>query len=140
MASVRRAIERDLEALHPLLDQLLPAEMTRRQAIWPEALARDGYAAWIAEVDGHAAGFVDLYVLPDVGHGRNIGLINTLVVDAGYRRRGIGASLLNEAAAHCRRHDVVELHVWTDSDNTRALALYERTGFAQRAVLLEREM
>lgn len=140
MASVRRAIDRDLEALHPLIDQLLPAELARRQTIWPEALAREGYAAWIAEIDGQAAGFVDLYVLPDVGHGRNIGLINTLVVGAGFRRRGVGESLLQETIAHCRRHDVVELHLWTDWNNAPAIALYERIGFAKRSLLMELEM
>jgi ribosomal protein S18 acetylase RimI-like enzyme len=140
MASVRRALERDLEALHPLLEQLLPAELARRRTVWPEALTRDGYAAWIAEIDGQAAGFVDLYVLPDVGHGRNIALINTLVVGAGFRRRGVGKSLLQETIAHCRRLDVVELHLWTDWDNAPAIALYERIGFVKRSLLMEFEM
>ncbi|MHB8730640.1 MAG: GNAT family N-acetyltransferase [bacterium] len=140
MPFIRRVVENDLERAHRLLEQLMPAAFALRRAIWRDTLAQDGYAAWIAEVDGQAAGFIDLYLFPDVGHGRTIGLVNNLVVDARFRRRGLGEDLLKEATAYCRQHDVVELHVWTDSDNDPALHLYERAGFARRAVLLELEM
>ncbi len=140
MARIRRAVESDLKAIHPVLKQLSPAEFGRRQAVWRDSLAQDGYAAWIAEVDDQTAGFIDLYLFPDVSHGRTIGLVNNLVVDGRFRRRGLGEGLLKEAIAHCRRHDAVELHVWTDTDNAPALRLYEGAGFARRAVLLELQM
>lgn len=137
MSDVRRAIEGDLEAVHPLLDQLLPAGFARRQAIWRDALARDDYAAWVAEVDGQPAGFLDLILFPDVAHGGKIGVISNLVVDARVRGRGVGTCLLREAIHHAEQHGAVELHVWTDFDNTAALGLYERVGFVRRAMLLE---
>ena len=140
MARVRRIVESDFEAVHRLLDQLMPAALELRQAIWSATLAQNDYAAWLAEIDGQAAGFVDLYLFPDVGHGRAIGLVNNLVVDSRFRRRGLGEALLKEATAYCRRRDAVELHVWTEADNTPALNLYERVGFTRRAVLLELEM
>ena len=140
MARIRRVVESDFDAAHRLLDQLMPASIERRQAIWRDTLAQDAYAAWIAEVDDQAAGFLDLYLFPDIGHGRTIGLVNNLVVDERFRRRGLGESLLKEATAYCRAHDVIELHVWTEPDNAPALGLYERSGFRRRAVLLEQEM
>ena len=140
MARIRRAVENDLDGIHRLLEQRSPAEFERRRAVWRESLAREGYAAWIAEIDDQAAGFIDLYLFPDVSHSRTIGLVNNLFVDERYRRRGLGDRLLKETIAHCRRHDTVELHVWTDADNAAALGLYEGAGFARRAVLLELPM
>ena len=137
---IRRAVEHDLEAVHRLLDQLMPAALERRRAVWRDTLAQDAYAAWIAEIDDRAAGFVDLYLFPDIGHGRAIGLVNNLIVDERFRRRGLADGLLKETIAHCRRHNAVELHVWTGTDNAPALRLYEGAGFARRAVLLERQM
>jgi len=134
---VRRATESDLEAIHPLLEELVPAESGRSRAAWSEALTKDGYAAWIAEVDGAPAGFIDLLLFHDVAHGATVGLINNLVVDARFRGRGLGASLLGEAIHHGRREGAVEVHVWTDFENAPAIGLYERLGFARRALLLE---
>jgi ribosomal protein S18 acetylase RimI-like enzyme len=140
MARVRRVTQNDFQVVHRLLDQLMPAALELRRAVWRDTLVRDDYTAWIAEIGGEGAGFVDLYVFPDVGHGRNIGLINNLIVDARFRRRGVGEGLLKEAMACGRQHDVIELHLWTDADNAPALGLYERTGFTRRAVLMELEI
>lgn len=137
MSYVRRAVEGDLEAVHPLLDQLLTAEFARRQAVWRDAFAQDDFAAWVAEVDGRPAGFLDLILFPDVAHGGKIGVINNLVVDAPVRGRGLGTRLLREAIHYSRQRGAVELHVWTDFDNTAALGLYESVGFVRRAMLLE---
>lgn len=138
--SVRRAIESDFVSIHSLLEQLMPGEADHRQAIWRDALRDEGYYAWVAEVDRKPVGFVDLFVIPDVAHGRNIGLINNLVIDDRFRGRGLGESLLREAIEHCRRRDAVEVHVWTEFDNARAIGLYKKLGFADRALLLELEL
>lgn len=140
MADVRRVVLSDFEVVHSLLDQLMPASSNLRRDIWRPMLARRDYAAWIAEVGGRPAGFIDVYVLPDIGHGRDIGLINNLVVDERFRRRGLGQELLKAAAAHCRALDAVELHVWTETDNAGAIALYERSGYVRRAVLMELQL
>ncbi len=137
---VRRAFADDLEAIHPLLEELVPAQSARSRAAWSEALTKEGYAAWIAEVGSTPAGFVDLVVFHDVAHDAKIGLISNLVVDARFRGRGLGASLLAEAIQHCRREGAAEVHVWTDFENTGAIGLYERLGFVRRALLLELQM
>lgn len=137
---VRRAVESDLTAIHPLLEELVPAALGRRGATWNEALTKEGYAAWVAEVDRTPAGFIDLLLFPDMAHGAKVGLINNLVVDARFRGRGLGESLLREAIHHCREQGAVELHVWTNIHNARAIGLYEHLGFVSRALLLELQM
>jgi len=134
---VRRAVESDLKTIHPLLEQLMNAEPDRRRTMWSEALENEGYAAWIADADGQPVGFIDLFVFPDVAHGRTIGLINNLVVDERFRGRGLGESLLRAAIRHGKQRGAVELHVWTDFDNKPAIGLYKRVSFVDRALLLE---
>ena len=140
MAQIRRVVEHDFEPVHRLLEQLMPAPPGLRENIWSRMLARQDYAAWIAEIDRRPVGFIDLYVFPDIGHGRNIALINNLVVDEAFRGRGLGGALVGETVAHCRAHDAIELHLWTGFDNTRALALYERCGFVRRSLVMELEL
>lgn len=78
---VRRANESDLEVAHSLLEQLMPAPPGRRQLMWEAALRNANYAAWIADMDGTLAGFLDLFIFPDVAHGSNIGVISNLIID-----------------------------------------------------------
>jgi len=134
---VRRAVKSDLEAMHPLLEQLMHGEFTGRQTMWGETFEHAGYAAWVAEVNGELGGFIDLFVFPDVAHGGKVGLINTLVVDERFRRRGLGEGLLREAIHHSGQQGAIELHVWTDASNQPAIGLYRRLGFVDRAMLLE---
>ncbi len=138
--SVRRAIESDLEAIHPLLEQLMYAEAQQRLAIWNEVVKEENYAAWVAEEDRRLVGFIDLFIFPDVAHGHSLGVISNLVIDEHFRGRGLGKDLLREAIEHCKQRAVAELHVWTDVDNEPAITLYERQGFIKRSVLLELQL
>ncbi len=137
---VRRAVKRDLEAIHPILEQLMPGALEQRRMMWSAALEHAGYAAWVAEVDGTLVGFIDVVVFPDVSHGSKIGLISNLVVDERFRGRGLGEGLLREAIHYCRDESAAELHVWTGFDNRPAIGLYKSLGFVDRALLLELQM
>jgi len=137
---IRRAHEGDGERVHPLLEQLMHADRERRGGAWRVALKDPDYAAWVAEADGKAIGFLDLFVLADVAHGANIAVINNLVVDAGFRSRGIGTHLLRAAERHRRERGAVETHVWTGRENGPAIRLYTACGFVDRGVLLELEL
>ncbi len=46
-------------------------------------------------------------------------------------------TLAREALDHSGREGTIEAHVWTESDNTRAIGPYQHIGFAERALLLE---
>jgi ribosomal protein S18 acetylase RimI-like enzyme len=135
--NVRRAQLVDRAIIRPLLEQLMPGRSDRGDAIWAEALQDERYAAWVAEDGGRLAGFVDVFLFPDVGHDRYIGVINNVVVDVRARGQGVGKRLVREVVEHCRRHDAVEVHVWTDRTNARAIGLYKKLGFEDRGVLLE---
>ncbi len=137
---IRRAREGDLEPIHPILEELMHTQVEHRSLMWRESLNHQGYAAWVAEVNGALAGFIDLVVFPDVAHGCRISIISNLVVRHEFRRHGLGERLLREAIRHCKQQGASELHVWTGFDNTPAIGLYRRVGFTDRALLLEAEL
>jgi len=105
--------------------------------MWDALRGYPGYRAWVAEIDDALAGFLDLFVFPDVAHGALIAIINTLIVGEPFRERGLGKRLLHAAVDHSSREKAAEVHVWTEFDNARAIQLYKSVGFAERALLLE---
>ena len=54
-----------------------------------------------------------------------------LMVAAGYRRRGVGGALLEEAVGWARAGGVLKLELHVFPHNTAALALYEGFGFVR---------
>ncbi len=137
---IRRAEHSDIQAIDTVLEQLLHGDRDRRGTMWPQLLEDPSYTAWVSEDGGAVVGFLDLLIWSDIGHGRKVGLVNNLVVDERARGRRLGTLLLEEAIRHCRHQDIVELHVWTDFDNERALGLYKKLGFVDRGRLLEIEL
>ncbi len=103
-------------------------------------MSAKGYLAWVAEADGGPAGFLDLFVLPDVAHGGKIGLINNLVIDGRFRGQGLGERLVQKAIEHSGRCKLVELHLWTEFDNKPAIGLYKKLSFRERSLLMELEL
>lgn len=138
--TIRRAVETDFEDVDRLLEQLMPGDRDRRRRIWAHLLNDPCCAAWVAVDDGAAVGFLDALLWDDIGHGHTLGLVNNLVVDARVRGQGIGQALLGAAIAHCEEHGAAELHVWTEADNEAAIRLYRKLRFADRGVLLERQI
>ena len=137
---IRRVRESDAVAIDALLEQLMPGSAERRRSLWPTLFQTEGYTAWVADTDSELAGFLDLFILPDIAHGGWMGLINNLVVDGRFRGRGLGESLLREAIEHSKSQGVVELHLWTAFGNEPAIGLYEKVGFEKRALLMELEL
>jgi diamine N-acetyltransferase len=86
----------------------------------------------LAEADGYLVGYLLLRraPAPAVVPGRRRLLVDRLYVLASWQDRGIGGSLLDRADQEARGsgHDVLWLSVW--ERNPRALAFYERRGFA----------
>ena len=134
---IRRTRPDDFPKVQSLLTQLMHGLPQGQQAMWDALRGYPGYSAWVAEIDEALAGFLDLFVFPDVAHGAPIAIINNLIVGEPFRRRGLGKRLLQAAVDHSRRERAAEVHVWTDFTNARAIQLYKSVGFAERAVLLE---
>lgn len=84
-------------------------------------------ALLVAEVEGALAGRLSISrdPHPSSAHVADLGLM----VDAAYRRRGIGAALLVAAERWARAAGVTKLELHVFPHNTPAIALYEKHGY-----------
>ena len=83
----------------------------------------------VADVDGEAAGFIALHVMPRFEHDDRIVRVLALVVDAGYRERGIGHRLMAEAERVGREVGAAFVEVTAGHHRPEARHLYEALGY-----------
>ena len=131
--TIRRAGQRDTEAIAPLLGQLgYPAsalelgERLERLTDHPDA------EVLVAELDGEVVGvaayhLVDLLERPDPQC-----RITALVVDDRYRRRGVAYALLHAIEESARDVGCFRLEVTTRPERAEALAFFRAAGFDER--------
>jgi ribosomal protein S18 acetylase RimI-like enzyme len=85
--------------------------------------ARGHIVRLVAEVEGQVVANGQLTLLRDKGE------IGSLVVAAPYRRRGIGAALVQELIDKARERDVRTLELSAPADTPWIQAWYQRLGF-----------
>lgn len=140
--SVRTADIHDLDRLAPLFDAY---RQFYGQA--PDLAAARGFLAarfahhqsllLLAEFDGNAAGFTQLYPLFSSVRMARVYLLNDLFVAPAARRSGVGCALLEAAAEHARALGAGGLSLSTALDNAPAQALYESLGWVRDAQFCE---
>ncbi len=81
------------------------------------------YDALLALKDGAAAGAVGVLVVGDIGR------IEPLYVAEGFRRQGIGITLMSRALEICARSLFKRVFLHVATDNAPALGLYRSLGF-----------
>jgi ribosomal protein S18 acetylase RimI-like enzyme len=85
----------------------------------------------VAEVDGRVVGFGALRVVPCVFYPEPYGEVTELYVAEGYRRMGVGRSLLRLAEEIAQSKGVRTLMVMTGKSNRAACRLYQSMGYEQ---------
>jgi ribosomal protein S18 acetylase RimI-like enzyme len=79
----------------------------------------------VAEVDGQVQGYVDLSARP----WQKVGWVANLAVERGYRRRGIGSTLIRHARLWAREQGLDKLAAEATTKNYPALCFYQKLGF-----------
>ena len=101
----------------------------------------DRGAMFVAELDGVVVGFcVVLAASDDLETERDEVLISDLVVTEGARGRGVGRALVTAGERFCRGLGIRRLVVSAIIENDDAVATYERLGFRQALVTLEKSV
>ena len=91
--------------------------------------AADPDGRFLLRVDGEVAGFV---ACTNDNEHENGGFVDVLGVRHAYQGRGFGELLLRWAFAYCASRGFTDVDLTVDTGNeSRALALYERVGFAR---------
>jgi len=138
--SIRRAGADDLDTLAALFDAYRQfydqrSNVSGARAFLSERLALDESVLLLAEDEGRAVGFVQLYPLfSSVRMGR-VWVLNDLYVAPEARRSGVARALLEASTAFARDRGALGLQLETGADNRQAQALYRDAGWTQDANL-----
>jgi len=154
--TVRRATEADVPALGRLGAELIRVhhEFDPARFLTPSGSPEAGYGrflgqqmnapddvVFVAERDGVVVGYVWAGIEPrswkelrDVA-----GFVHDVIVDPDAQRRGVGAQLVEAAAAWLFARGVPRVMLWTAEKNTHAQRLFERLGFRRTMIEMTRE-
>lgn len=92
-------------------------------------VAENEWELWLAEAeDGGLAGGALMRTEPDQ-EGNLRGFDENLLVDAGYRRRGLAGLLMDVAEAHYRAAEVVGMQAGSAADDPAALGFFVGRGY-----------
>jgi len=132
--TVRRAGVEDLDALAPLFDAYRvfyehPSDLDRARAFLAARLAADESVVFIAEADGEAVGFTQLYPTFSSTRTGPIFTLNDIYVRPEIRGGGVGRALLEAAAEHGRSVGAIRLTLTTARNNSVAQGVYEANGW-----------
>ena len=136
--TIRPATTEDLDAIAPLFDAYRrfyaqPGDLQRARDFLHERLQRGESAILLAELDGRAAGFTQLYPMFSSVRTARIWILNDLYIDEGARRHGVGKALLDAAAQFAKEQGAAGLVLETTRDNEAARALYRAAGWNEDA-------
>jgi GNAT superfamily N-acetyltransferase len=128
--AIRAARVSDAPAIAHLTAQLgydIDAQALARRL--PRILARADQRLLIAEIDGHAAGWLHAAVFEDIEADPFV-VIGGLVVDRAHRRQGIGRTLISQAEAWAREQRCSVVRLWSSVGRSAAHRFYEQLGYA----------
>ncbi|MGB6299592.1 MAG: GNAT family N-acetyltransferase [Rivularia sp. (in: cyanobacteria)] len=104
--------------------------MLRREIIEHEEGKR---IIFIASINLNIVGtvqFVPKHYDIDLADGISTAYLQSLLVDTNYRRQGIGFELIKAVEFEALQHNFQRLTIMVESDNSPALNLYNKMGFA----------
>ena len=139
---IRKATIDDLEVLFPLVAAYRAfyrreADAQRERA-FIEAHLRNGTSQiYIAQIDGEAAGFVQLFPAYSTVRLGLLWILEDLFVDPKHRGAGIASALLQRALEHARETGACGMFLETAHDNAAAQRVYDRAGWTREEHFLK---
>jgi ribosomal protein S18 acetylase RimI-like enzyme len=144
---VRQAGAGDVDAVAPLFDAYRqfyqqPSDPALARAFIAERLARAESVIFLAERDGQAIGFVQLYPLfsSTAARPRRLWLLNDLFVSPSARGSGVARALMDRARRLGEETGAAGLELATARTNVPAQRLYESLGWQQDELFLRYEL
>jgi ribosomal protein S18 acetylase RimI-like enzyme len=133
---VRQAGPGDVDAVAPLFDAYRqfyrqPSDPGLARTFLAERLEREESVVFLAERDGRAVGFVQLYPLftSTADRPRRLWLLNDLFVAPEARGGGVGRALMDRARRLAEETGAAGLELATARTNAVAQRLYESLGY-----------
>ena len=104
------------------------------------AMAAEGRAVLVAELDGAVVGCLSTSAMRVLHRPAPVGRISMMVVDETWRSRGIGAALVRAAEQALVAQGCYMVEVTSHVRRTEAHRFYERLGYEKTSVRLAREL
>jgi GNAT superfamily N-acetyltransferase len=154
---IREAAANDRPSLEACMAELQAFEQTiERNRVEPEAI-RGAYIDYllaecqksdgtilVAEANGQVVGFVCVLCRVDseeiVEKDRHYAYITDLVVLAPHRKTGIGSQLIQAAESRALSRGATRIEIGVLTANSAAHRLYEKLGYCDREVVLEKRL
>lgn len=138
MAIVRPATEQDIPRILELYQELTGErhDLTRYQIgpVLAEITSMTGHELLVAEEDSVVVGTMVLLVVPNLSHGAlPWAIVENMVVDQEYRRRGIGRVLMEYAIARARQAGCYKVQLFSHKKRRQAHKFYRSLGFETSA-------
>jgi len=131
---IRPAEEEDAKLVEDMVAGWLKWKVERAGA-FRRALREKDHLILIAEAEAQIVGVLHMLFYLDFVHGGLNSHILLLYVEEGYRGKGIGRALLDEAVKHAVEKGAAEMHVDTVFED--AAKFYKKHGFKDDGVMLE---
>lgn len=133
---VRLARPEDLEGMLALYRHLNPDDPppapAAAEAAWTALLSSPWTSVFVVEAMGRPVASCTLVLVPNLTRGaRPYGVIENVVTDAAYRRRGFGQAVLKAALDRAWARDCYKVMLATGSPQESTLRFYESAGFTR---------
>jgi GNAT superfamily N-acetyltransferase len=133
----RRAGPEDIPVLCDLLEELFSIESDFAPDFEKQVKAlsmlltdpQDRSLVLVAVKEGKVVGMVSVQTLVSTAEGGKVGLVEDMIVDREFRRRGVGTILLNRAVEWGRSRKLKRLQLLADRENMPAVNFYAGNGW-----------
>lgn len=133
----RQARPEDIPALCGILEDLFTIESDFTPDVEKQVKAlsmlltdsSDSSLVLVAVMEGKVVGMVSVQTLVSTAEGGKVGLVEDMIVDREFRRRGVGTLLLNHAVEWARNRKLKRLQLLADRENIPAVNFYARNGW-----------
>ena len=131
---IREISENDFDGLLSLYMQLhdnpFPDKDSRITAIWNNILNDKNYHIIVADENGTLVSSCVCVIIPNLTHEqRPYALIENVITDKKYRKKGHATACLNFAREIARRENCYKIMLLTGSKNNDTLRFYEKAGY-----------
>lgn len=140
---VRAAVPGDAEVLLPMFERFYGPYLEART---PSAIRERMHSAasvdtvLLALVEGRAAGFASLRIIPQIETSHPHAELSDLFVDEAHRRGGVGRSLMRFAERLAREQGCARMTLTVGLDNTGARAFYRSLGYDEFGATVHRDL
>ena len=131
---IREITSDDFDGLMNLYTQLhdnpIPEKSESNVKLWESVIADTNHHIIVAVEDGRIVSSCVCVIIPNLTHSqRPYALVENVVTDRKYRRRGLTTECLNYAKEIAEKENCYKLMLMTGSKDKSVLDFYERAGY-----------